>query len=75
LPQAGVDGTVRNMLRGSSLQGRTRLKSGSMSRVQCYGGYITKDGQQYAVAILVNNFSGRHNLLRGAVEELFLALF
>ena len=75
LPQAGVDGTVRNMLRGSSLQGRARLKSGSMSRVQCYGGYITKDGKQYAVAILVNNFSGRHNLLRGAIEELFLALF
>ena len=75
LPQAGVDGTVRNMLRGSSLQGRTRLKSGSMSRVQCYGGYITKDGKQYAVALLVNNFSGRQNLLRGAIEELFLALF
>ena len=75
LPQAGLDGTVRNMLRGSSLQGRIRLKSGSMSRVQCYGGYMTKDGKQYAVAILVNNFSGRQNLLRGAVEELFLALF
>jgi len=75
LPQAGMDGTVRNMLKGSSLQGRTRLKSGSMSRVQCYGGYITKNGKQYAVAILVNNFSGRQNLMRGAIEELFLALF
>jgi D-alanyl-D-alanine carboxypeptidase/D-alanyl-D-alanine-endopeptidase (penicillin-binding protein 4) len=75
LPQAGMDGTVRNMLRGTSLQGRARLKSGSMSRVQCYGGYITKDGKQYAVAILVNNFSGRQNLLRGAIEELLLALF
>jgi len=75
LPQAGMDGTVRNMLRGSSLQGKTRLKSGSMSRVQCYGGYITKDGKQYAVAILVNNFTGRQNFMRGAIEELLLALF
>ena len=75
LPQAGLDGTVRNMLRGSSLQGRARLKSGSMSRVQCYGGYITKDGKLYAVAILVNNFTGRQNLMRAAIEELFKALF
>jgi D-alanyl-D-alanine carboxypeptidase/D-alanyl-D-alanine-endopeptidase (penicillin-binding protein 4) len=75
LPQAGVDGTVRNMLRGSSLQGRTRLKSGSMSRVQCYGGYIAKDGKQYAVALLINNFSGRQNLMRGEIEGLLLALF
>jgi D-alanyl-D-alanine carboxypeptidase/D-alanyl-D-alanine-endopeptidase (penicillin-binding protein 4) len=75
LPQPGLDGTVRNMLRNTSLQGCTRLKSGSMSRVQCYGGYITKDGKQYAVTILVNNFSGRQNLLRGAIEELLLALF
>jgi D-alanyl-D-alanine carboxypeptidase/D-alanyl-D-alanine-endopeptidase (penicillin-binding protein 4) len=75
LPQAGMDGTVRNMLRGSSLQGRTRLKSGSMSRVQCYGGYISKDGKQYAIALMINNFTGRQNLMRGSIEELLLALF
>jgi len=75
LPQPGIEGTVRNMLRGSSLQGRTKLKSGSMSRVLCYGGYITKNGKQYAIALLVNNYSGRQNLMRGAIEELLLALF
>ncbi|MDR0796555.1 MAG: D-alanyl-D-alanine carboxypeptidase/D-alanyl-D-alanine-endopeptidase [Tannerella sp.] len=75
LPQPGLDGTVRNFLRGSSLQGKTRLKSGSMSWVQCFGGYITKDGKQYAVALLINNFSGRSNLLRGNIEALLLSLF
>jgi len=75
LPQPGIEGTVRNMLRGSALQGRARLKSGSMSRVLCYGGYITKNGKQYAIALLVNNYSGRQNSLRGEIEELLLALF
>ena len=75
LPQAGVEGTVRAMLKGSALQGKTRLKSGTMSRVRCYGGYITKDGKQYAVAILVNNFSGKSSLVRTQIEEMLLALF
>jgi len=75
LPQPGLEGTVRNMLRGSSLQGRTRLKSGSMSRVLCYGGYITQNDKQYAVAILINNYTGQQNIMRGAIEELLLAVF
>jgi D-alanyl-D-alanine carboxypeptidase/D-alanyl-D-alanine-endopeptidase (penicillin-binding protein 4) len=75
LPQPGIEGTVRNMLRGSSLQGKTRLKSGSMSRVLCYGGYVTKNDKQYALALLVNNYSGQQNIMRGAIEELLLALF
>jgi len=46
-----------------------------MNRVLCYGGYITKNGKQYAVAILVNNYSGSRTMMRAAIEELFLALF
>ena len=75
LPQPGIEGTVRNMLKGSSLQGKTRLKSGSMSRVLCYGGYVTKNGKQYAIALLVNNYSSPQNIMRGAIEELLLAIF
>lgn len=75
LPRPGMDGTVRNMLKGTALQGKSRIKSGSMSRVMCYGGYIRKDGKEYAVALLINNFSGKNNQMRAAIEELFLSLF
>lgn len=75
IPQPGIEGTVRNMLKGSSLQGKIRLKSGSMSRVSCYGGYIKKDGKEYAVALLINNFSGKNIQMRRATEELFISLF
>jgi D-alanyl-D-alanine carboxypeptidase/D-alanyl-D-alanine-endopeptidase (penicillin-binding protein 4) len=74
LPQVGADGTVRSFLKGSALEGN-RLKSGSMSSVQCYGGYIAKEDRQYAVALLVNNFSGKNREIRIAIETLFLSLF
>ncbi|MDR2470280.1 MAG: D-alanyl-D-alanine carboxypeptidase/D-alanyl-D-alanine-endopeptidase [Tannerella sp.] len=75
LPQAGMEGTVRTLFKGTALQGKARLKSGTMSRVRCYGGYVTKDGKQYAVVILINNFSGKSALVRAQIEELFLSLF
>ena len=75
LPQAGIDGTLRNMMKGSSLQGKARLKSGSMSRVLCYGGYIDHDGKRYAVVILVNNFTGKSRRMKASIEELLLSLF
>ncbi|MDR2140084.1 MAG: D-alanyl-D-alanine carboxypeptidase/D-alanyl-D-alanine-endopeptidase [Tannerella sp.] len=75
LPRAGMEGTVRTMFKGSALQGKARLKSGSMSRIRCYGGYVVKDGKQYAAAILINQFSGKNSLMKAGVEELFLSLF
>jgi D-alanyl-D-alanine carboxypeptidase/D-alanyl-D-alanine-endopeptidase (penicillin-binding protein 4) len=75
LPQAGVEGTVKNILNGSPLQGKTRLKSGGMSRVRSYAGYVTIGKKQYAVAILVNNFSCQSSRMKTDIEALLLALF
>ena len=75
LPRAGMEGTVANMLKGSVLQGQTRLKSGSMNRVRSYAGYVVKDNKTFAVAILVNNFSCSQTQIRQDIERLLLALF
>ena len=75
LPRAGVEGTVANTLRGSRLQEITRLKSGSMSRVRSYAGYVTQDSRVYTVAILVNNFSCTQTQMRMDIERLLLSLF
>lgn len=75
IPRAGIDGTVSNFLRGTRLQGKARLKSGSMNRIRSYAGYITKDNKQYAVAILVNNFSCKQSKMKADIEQLLLALF
>ncbi len=74
-PKVGQEGTVRNFLRGSSLQGRAVLKSGGMSRVKSYAGYITKDRKQYAVAVFVNNYNCEGREMTRALEKLLLALF
>jgi D-alanyl-D-alanine carboxypeptidase/D-alanyl-D-alanine-endopeptidase (penicillin-binding protein 4) len=75
IPKAGLEGTVRNTLKGSRLQGVARLKSGSMSLVRSYAGYVAKDGKQYTVAILVNNFACKQNQIKQDIERLLLALF
>ena len=75
LPRVGIEGTVSDMFRGSALEGKLRLKSGSMSRVRSYAGYVENDDGQYAVAIIVNNFSCTQTQIRLDIERLLLALF
>ena len=75
LPQAGIEGSVRNFLKGSKLQGKVRLKSGGITGVRSYAGYITEDGKTYAIAIFSNNYSCPMNRMTGALEKLLLQLF
>lgn len=75
LPLAGQKGTVAHFLKGSELQGKVRLKSGSMSGVKGYAGYVEKGGKYYAVALLVNNYTLEGRQLNKAIENLLLALF
>lgn len=75
LPQAGIEGSVRNFLKGSKLQGKARLKSGGITGVRSYAGYITKDGKTYAVAVFSNNYSCPMSRMTRALEKLLLQLF
>jgi D-alanyl-D-alanine carboxypeptidase, serine-type, PBP4 family len=75
IPRAGIEGSVRNFLKGSNLQGYTRLKSGSMTGVKAYAGYIEKDGHTFAVALIVNSYPGEGRRVTKAIEQLLLSLF
>jgi D-alanyl-D-alanine carboxypeptidase/D-alanyl-D-alanine-endopeptidase (penicillin-binding protein 4) len=76
LPRAGIEGTVRSFaVPRSVLFSKIRLKSGSMSRVRCYGGYISHRGRLYAITILINNYSGSVGLVRASIEELLGIIF
>lgn len=72
-PSVGVEGTVKNFLKGSPLQGKLVLKTGSMSGVQCYAGYkIDEQGEPtHVVIVLVNGFYCDRATLRSKIE-LFL---
>lgn len=76
LPQAGIEGSVRNFLKGSKLQGKARLKSGGITGVRSYAGYVTtKEGKTYAVAVFSNDYSCPMGRMTGALERLLLQLF
>lgn len=74
LPVAGVNGTVKKLLKGTKLEGKVYAKSGSISRTQCYAGYIEWKGETYAFAVMVNNFSGARNSVLKAIENVLLSV-
>ena len=75
LPEAGVSGSVRNFLKGSSLQGQAFLKSGGMSGVRSYAGYIRQDDKTYAVAVFATNYNAPMSQMTRQLEKLLLQLF
>lgn len=57
LPVAGISGTLKTFGRNSDLQGNWKAKTGSMTGVRTYCGYLkTKSGNEYAITILINNY-------------------
>ncbi|NDV68024.1 D-alanyl-D-alanine carboxypeptidase/D-alanyl-D-alanine-endopeptidase [Dysgonomonas sp. 25] len=74
LPQAGKEGTVRNLLKGTRLQGKVYAKSGSIVNVRCYAGYYIDGDKKYAFAVMVNNYNGSSQTVVKAIEKLLLGI-
>lgn len=68
-PVAGRDGTVKNFLKRTPLDGRMAMKSGSMTGVLCYAGYLLdRKGQPtHAVVVMVNGFTCTSAKVRSAI--------
>lgn len=63
IPIAGREGTVKPFLRNNTTA-EVHAKSGSMSGVQSYAGYIVKGAKTYTFCIIVNNFDTRRQVRR-----------
>lgn len=76
IPKAGQEGTVRNFLKGTRLDGKVYVKSGSIANVQSYAGYYIDGDKKYVFAIIINNFQGknRREVVKG-IESLLLETF
>lgn len=71
LSVAGVDGTLRNVGKGTILQNNVFGKSGTMQQVCGYAGYLTpQSGKTVAFAIMVNDHTISNRLVRKKIVQL-----
>lgn len=72
IPVAGA-GTLRSFSTKDFPGLTLRCKSGSMTRVRSYAGYLVgKSGREMAFTIIVNNFSGTQQEIFRAIEGLLV---
>ena len=72
---AGKSGTLKNICRSQSASGRMFAKSGTLSNVKAYAGFVkTISGKNLAFAIIVNNFEGPRYQLVKKMERIFNAM-
>ncbi|MDE3067832.1 MAG: D-alanyl-D-alanine carboxypeptidase/D-alanyl-D-alanine-endopeptidase [Verrucomicrobiota bacterium] len=58
LPVAGVDGTLRHRMRGTSAAGNVRAKTGTLWWSRTLSGYVTSAaGEQLAFSLLLNRYA------------------
>lgn len=72
LPVAGTSGTLSRYCVGTKAQNRLHAKSGSMTRVRAYAGYILDaEGNEIVFCFIVNNYSCQNYRMRKIFEDLF----
>lgn len=73
-PVAGKDGTMKNFMADTPLKGLLALKTGSMSAVQTYAGYLldASGTPTHVVVVMANNFYCSRAELKKAISEFLL---
>lgn len=75
LPVAGVSGTMQGVGVGTRLVNNLRAKTGAMTRIQAYTGYLTAvDGELLCFSIVVNQYSSDYTTMRKKIEGLLVTI-
>ncbi|MFH1005747.1 MAG: D-alanyl-D-alanine carboxypeptidase/D-alanyl-D-alanine-endopeptidase [Bacteroidota bacterium] len=75
LPVAGKNGTLGKLCRGTAAENNIHAKSGYMTRVRSYAGYVTsKKGNLISFAIIVNNYDCSPTQVKEKLEKLMITM-
>jgi D-alanyl-D-alanine carboxypeptidase/D-alanyl-D-alanine-endopeptidase (penicillin-binding protein 4) len=75
LPIAGVDGTLRNRMKGTPAENNLRAKTGSLSSATSLAGYVTTAaGEKLAFSIMVNNYPRDFDPRSACIEPIAVLL-
>jgi len=72
LPLAGIDGTMQKRFVGEALEGRLRMKTGTLNGVRAGAGYLlNRDGKTFVV-VMLHNHPGIQNGIGTQVQNVLL---
>lgn len=75
LPEAGKTGTMRRIGKNTLAEGRVFAKSGTMSRVSSYAGYVTTlKGKTLIFAFISNNFTCSFDEIKAKYEKIMIQM-
>lgn len=76
-PRSGKNGTLKDFLKGTRLEGKLAMKTGSLNGVQCYAGYKLDENSNpsHVVVIMVNHYFCSKSEIRAAIAQMLLKTF
>ena len=75
MPIAGVEGTLKDRMKGTPAEGNLRAKTGSIGSARSLSGYITTaDGERLIMSVLGNNYTTRSSEITGVADQIAAAL-
>lgn len=75
LPIAGKSGSLGRLMKGTRAENNLRAKSGYMTRVRSYAGYVRgKHGRWMAFSVIVNNYTCTPAQMKEKLEKLMASL-
>ena len=76
LPIGGKSGTLKRMFKNTSLVGKIYAKSGSMSGVRAYSGFIFMQNEANPIifSIIFNNYTIKSNSIKAKIQQLIVSL-
>lgn len=75
LALAGENGTVKNLLQGLPSNVSVRVKSGTMTGVRAFAGYVTSaNGQRYCFSVICNDYECSGTQMRSKLEKIIMKI-